>query len=44
MTRNEYFKNLREAWEKGKISEEAYDAGIRNAEYFCDDDDADEEE
>lgn len=36
MKRAEYFQNLRESWESGRISDEAYDAGINNAEYFCD--------
>ena len=36
MTRSEYMRNLREAWESGKISTEAYDAGVQNADIFCD--------
>ncbi len=35
-------KRLEEAYAEGRISEEAYDAGIMNADIFCDDDDDDD--
>lgn len=38
MNRAEYMKRLEEAYAAGRISEEAYDAGIMNADIFCDDD------
>ena len=43
MTRKEYMKRLDEAFSSGRISAEAYDAGIMNADIFCDDDDEEEE-
>ena len=39
MNRQEYMKRLEEAYSAGRISAEAYDAGIMNADVFCDDDD-----
>lgn len=41
MNRQEYMKRLEEAYSAGRISEEAYDAGIMNADIFCDDDEDD---
>lgn len=38
MKRTEYMKRLEEAWATGRITAEAYDAGIMNADIFCDDD------
>ena len=38
MSRAEYFERLAEAFEAGLISEEAYNAGVDNADIFCDDD------
>ena len=43
MKRNDYWKSLREAWEAGRISDEAYDAGMANADVFCDEDEDEEE-
>lgn len=37
MKRNEYLERAFEAYNSGKISEEAYDAMIMNADAFCDD-------
>ena len=39
MTRREYMRRLEDAYSAGRISGEAYDAGIMNADIFCDDDD-----
>lgn len=37
MTRAEYLKSLFEAWRAGKISDEAYDAGLLNIDAFSED-------
>ena len=37
MKRNEYLESAFEAYNRGEISEEAYDAMIMNADAFCDD-------
>lgn len=37
MTRDEYLENLFNAWNEGRISDEAYDAGVSNIDAFCDD-------
>lgn len=37
MTRSEYWKQNFEAYNAGRISAEAFDAAIENAENFCDD-------
>ena len=37
MKRNEYLESAFEAYNSGKISEEAYDAMVMNADAFCDD-------
>lgn len=42
MKRSEYLKHAFEAYNSGKISEEAYDAMLMNADAFCDDDDEEE--
>lgn len=42
MNRNEYLKRAKELYDRDKISAEAYDAMIENADIFCDDDDDDE--
>lgn len=39
MRRTEYLKRLEEAYSAGRISAEAYDAGVMNADVFGDDDD-----
>lgn len=44
MTRSDYLKSLAEAYDTGRISAEAYDAGIENADIFCDDEEEDEDE
>ena len=38
MNRNEYFENAFKLLNEGKISDEAYDAMIMNADSFCDED------
>ena len=43
MKRREYLKKAFEAFNEGRISEEAYDAMIMNADIFCDDDEDDDE-
>lgn len=42
MRRSEYLKRLEEAHSAGKISAEAYDAGVINADAFCDDEEEEE--
>jgi hypothetical protein len=42
MSRAEYMEMLLDAFDSGKISAEAYDVGIQNADIFCDDDDEDD--
>lgn len=44
MKRNDYWKSLREAWEAGRISDDAYDAGVMNADALCDEDEDEDEE
>ena len=39
MKMEEYFKRLQESFDSGRISAEAYDAAVENADIFCDDDD-----
>lgn len=39
MSKQEYMKRLEESYSAGRISAEAYDAGLMNADIFCDDDD-----
>lgn len=39
MTRKEYMRKLTEAYDAGRISAEAYDAGMQNIDIFCNDDD-----
>ena len=39
MSRTEYMKRLEDAYHSGRISAEAYDAGVMNADVFCDDED-----
>lgn len=41
MKRSEYMKKAFEAFNAGKISEEAYDAMIENADIFCEEDEDD---
>ena len=36
MTKSEYMKQLFKLYNSGEISEEAYDAGVMNADIFCD--------
>lgn len=38
MTRSEYMRRAFEALNAGRISEDAYDAMVMNAEIFCEDD------
>ena len=38
MNKSEYLMSLHKAWMAGDISDEAYDAGVMNADIFCDDD------
>lgn len=38
MTKSEYLQRALDAYDSGKISAEAYDLAIRNADIFCDDD------
>ena len=38
MNKNEYLKRVRKLYDKNKISTEAYDTMIENADVFCDDD------
>lgn len=40
MQRNDYLKRAAEAYDSGRISAEAYDSMLRNADYFCDDDES----
>jgi hypothetical protein len=37
MTKSEYMARAFEAYNSGKITEEAYEASIQNADIFCDD-------
>ena len=37
MTKSEYMTSTFEAYNSGKITEEAYEASIQNADIFCDD-------
>lgn len=37
MTRGEYLRQIFEAYNAGKISADAYDAAVMNADNFCDD-------
>lgn len=41
MKRSEYLENLFKAYNEGKISVEAYDAGIQNIDIFCEEDEDD---
>ena len=41
MKRSEYLKKAFEAFNEGRISEEAYDAMVMNADIFCEEDDDD---
>ena len=36
-------KSIQEAYDTGRISAEAYDAAIMNADEFCDDEEGEEE-
>lgn len=40
MKRSDYLKRAMETYDSGRISEEAYDSMLRNADYFCDDDES----
>ena len=42
MKRSEYLKALFEAYNEGRISAEAYDAGLMNIDEFCYEDEDDE--
>lgn len=42
MNRNEYMKRLLDSYNSGKISVEAYDVAIENADIFCDDEEEEE--
>lgn len=44
MNKQEYLKNLFNAFNEGRISAEAYDAALLNIDIFCDDDEEKEEE
>lgn len=37
MVKSEYLKQLFKLYNSGEISEEVYDAGVINADIFCDD-------
>ena len=39
MKKSEYLRKAQEAYNNGRISGEAYDAMIENADVFCDEDD-----
>lgn len=39
MKRNEYLSRAFEAYNQGRISSEAYDSMVMNADVFCDEDD-----
>lgn len=41
MKRSEYLERAFEAYNSGRVSEEAYDAMIMNADAFCDEDEED---
>ena len=43
MKRNDYLSRALDALNKGRISEEAYDAMLMNADVFCDDDGDDDD-
>lgn len=38
MKRSEYLQRAFDAYNEGRISEEAYDSAVMNADVFCDDD------
>lgn len=42
MKMENYLKQLFEAYNEGRISEDAYDAGLMNASNFCDEEEEDE--
>lgn len=44
MTRDAYRTSLKRALDEGRITEEAYDAGMMNIDAFCEDEDEDEED
>lgn len=37
MTKAEYLARITQAWEEGRISDEAYDAALMNADEFTED-------
>lgn len=39
MVKSEYLKQLFKLYNSGEISEEAYDAGVINADIFCEEED-----
>ena len=41
MTKQEYMMRLEQAYTSGRIDGAAYDAGVINADIFCDDDEED---
>lgn len=41
MTKQEYLMRLEQAYTSGRIDGAAYDAGVMNADIFCDDDEED---
>ena len=43
MKRSTYLENLTKAYNEGKISAEAYDAGLMNIDVFCDSEDDEDE-
>ena len=38
MTREQYFESVQRAYDEGRISEEAYDAALMNADDFVEED------
>ena len=44
MKKSDYLKSLEDALANGRISVEAYDAGIMNLEVFCEEDDEEDDE
>lgn len=43
MNKQEYLENLFNAFNEGRISEEAYDAVLQNINIFCDDEEEEED-
>ena len=43
MNRSDYMSRLQDALDTGRISAEAYDSAVMNADIFCDDDEDEDE-